>query len=335
MGAKKPALSPAKQREAEQQAAKAMPIKSTGSDWPEWESKIERISSRSQSDILRGWVAHIPEIFPPGSPPQESIGSISTIEALLFKVPKKGDLTQPISGARPAVLREAFYLLHKAIHVQISCSRGITEGKQTWAVVDAYQSSLFALASIMGFLGLTTERDGNNFILVDVWEPGEKKSTSLTKSSVETYKFIRFKSLDHFHKWAILKRLLRTLKSRSPLAEFLSNAINDLDIKSFALHRNTVHYQSTGWLADDLLKDNLPGIISAAKTPQDLYNEIFKGTITGTVFLMCCLVELASEFANYFFTLGILKDEEPFVGRRIASRNVLTSFDWKYFDPGQ
>lgn len=319
MPAKPKKPSPAQQRASEKAISeRADCCKQKDSDWTPWDRKVDRIVSRDLDDIVDGWLANIPTIYPPGSPPRESFGSIYEVYEALPHVPKKGDKVVEISCNRSAVLHESLYLINKSIHVLISCTKHASSGNHTWAVVDSYQASLFALGGIMSFLGLTVERSDNNFILIDVWaDPPSDK-----------YRFIRFKSLDHFHKWAILKRLLRTLNADSRLLVFVSEGIQGLDEKSFAKHRNEVFYKPSGWLADDLIRPNLDGPIKLADNSQHLYDEIYGCSTVGTVYLMCALIELACEFADRLFEKGVLQDEKKLLDRRHAAMTSLAKFDW-------
>ena len=330
MPAKKRNSSPAKVREAARAAAEGQDAPQRMPTWPKWETKVDKVKGRSCVDILRGWLAHVPDIGPAGSPPREGIGTIFAIDAILPSVPITGDLVTPISGARSGVLHEAYYLLHKAIYVQITCAQSVRAGLHTWAVVDAYQASLFALSSLMCFLGITIERDGSDFILIDVWgasSPDEIRKQGL-RGEGEVYQFVRFKTLDHFHKWALLKRMLRTLDGNFPLIVLLSEAINGRDDKDFARHRNRVHYDSDGWLASDLLQPDHGDFVKQAQSPQGLFEEILAGSPSGTVYLMCALIELASQFANELRGSGILAEEHTLLDRRRSAVERLIGFDW-------
>lgn len=330
MPAKKKKSSPAREREAAKAAAAVQEAAPRTPTWPKWETKVDKVKGRSGVDILRGWLAHIPEIAPAGSPPREGISTIFAIDAILPAVPITGDLVTPVAGARSGVLHEAYYLLHKAIHVQMTCAESVRAGLHTWAVVDAYQASLFALSSLMCFLGITIERDGNDFILIDVWgaSSAEEIKKQGLKGESEVYHFVRFKTLDHFHKWAILKRLLRTLDGNFPLIVLLNEAINGRDDKDFARHRNRVHYDSDGWLANDLLQPDHGEFVKQAHSPQDLFDEIVAGSPSGTVYLMCALIELACQFANELRSSGILADEHVLLERRRSAVQTMISFDW-------
>ncbi|WP_186272013.1 hypothetical protein [Burkholderia gladioli] len=329
MPAKGKNKSPAKLRD-EAAAAAAKQAGAAPVNFASWETKVSRLRGRNHSDLIRGWLAHIPTINSPGGPPREAITAISAIDAALVRVPPTGELYESLGGDRSSVLHEALYLAHKAIHVQISCANAIRNGLHTWAVVDAYQASLFALGSVMAFLGLTVQRHENDFIVIDVWpDAGDvQKISKKIRGENDFYHFLRFRTLDHFHKWAMLKRLLRTMESESRLVVLLRDALAERDDKEFARHRNVVHYQSAGWIAGDLICPSEDGPIKRARSAQDLFDGIYAGTPSGTVYLMCVLIELCCEFAVGLQSSQVVSEEIVLLDRRIASRSMLTEFDW-------
>lgn len=306
--------------------------------WATWERKVERLHSKTYTQIKNGWLSHIPQIGTPGSPPREGLDSIDALVSLFPRVKRQGDIVERISGARPSVLHEALYWAHKAVHVEISCAEAIVAGRHTWAIVDAYQASLFALASILAFLGFSVARHDNNFILIDVWAnnpSSNNKKLLLDIVSDETYQLIRFQTFGHFHKWAILKRVLRTLKidagheGLSKLVVLINDGLKPHDDKSFALHRNSVNYQSKVWLSNDLIKNDPSGPIKPAQSPQEIYNEIFNGSPTGTIYLMCALIELACRFARNLESSKIIKQEVGTLARRNSALKIICNFDWE------
>lgn len=324
-----------KQKKAPKQLATAQTNAAPASrseDWAAWERKVDKLHHKDYASLKKGWLAHIPEIQPVGTPPQGGLDSISSIVAIFPTVPKHGDLLAQLSGARPAVLHEAIYLAHKAVHVQISCAEAVRVGRHTWAIVDAYQASLFALGSILAFVGITVERHDNNFILIDVWatpDSRRKNKSGLSFDDEETYQLVRFKTLDHFQKWAILKRVLRTLTIKSQLVQLISQAIAHHDEKSFAKHRNLVNYSSGCWLSGDLLVNDPNGPVVPAKSEQDIFNEIYAGTPLGTVYLMCALTEIACMFASDLAASGVVEEEVLRLERRLDAHKVLANFDWR------
>lgn len=333
MPAKPKKKSPARQREEDAAVAASRANSQTEKqNWPDWQRKVDHLGARDYDEIAKGWLAHIPTIDPPGSPPREGIGSISAVSDVLQFVPVTGSLVESLSGARPGVLHEAFYLAHKAVHVELSCAYAISKGAHTWSVVDAYQASLFALGSIMAFLGVTVERHDNNFILVDVWHVDNSatnhRSGVTSTRSHERYQFLRFKTLDHFHKWAILKRLLRTLNTSSKLADLLQSALEVRDDKDFARYRNTVNYQSGGWLAQDLLQYDPLGPVRPAQSMGSMFDEISQGSISGSIYLMCALIELACEFAKKLGGSQVISQELTLLDRRSPALRMLSDFDW-------
>tara|TARA_A100000171_G_scaffold44677_1_gene47710 strand:- start:801 stop:1823 length:1023 start_codon:yes stop_codon:yes gene_type:complete len=330
MPAKKRKLSPAKERELakEQKSKDSAPCKAP--TWPQWQTKVQKVRKRNLSKVCRGWLAHVPDIESPGCAPRETIGTIADINDALNRVPIKGELIEPLNASRDIVLHEGYYLAHKAIHVEMSCARAVKQGFHTWAIVDAYQASLFALGSIMCLLGLTVERHNNDFILLDVWGAnphlvGDLPHTDYPQDQIH---FIRFKTLDHYHKWALLKRTLRTLETDLPLVTFLNEALTGRDEKEFSKHRNNVHYISNHWIADDLLEIDPHGPVRKANTCQHVYEHIVQGTPAGAVYLMCGLIELICEITKPLTASQILKHESNLLDRRLEATKGLIEFDW-------
>lgn len=262
--------------------------------WPTWENKVSRLQQKNLDELLKGWLDHVPNYHNAGEPPTGGVSEIDTVSQAFSRVQRDGDLIEPLEGIRPAVLHEAVYLAHKAVHVELSCIDLIEKGRHTWAAVDAYQSSLFAIASISAFLGISIDRDGNDFILIDIWSapPAAKKKAKIHLGTEEYCQFLRFSDLGHYHKWAILQRLIRTLKTESPLIKLLSSAIQNINEREFALFRNKVHYNTSTWLFDDLLDSSQDVMITPALCPQDMLQAITDKTPVGTVYLMTLLNEV-------------------------------------------
>jgi hypothetical protein len=337
MARKPERLSPAQQRakNAQEVAAKralASEKKRANPDrdaWAQWEVKVGRLHGRDYARLGDDWLAHVPEIDPPGSPPPVGVEDIASVRDAFKRVDGAGSAVEQLAGARPTVLHEAFFLAHKAIHVQLGCAEATRRGFHTWVIVDAYQSSLFALASVLAFLGLTIARDGNHFVVVDVWAKDESSGKNKNGTErKELYHLIRFKSLDHFTKWAILQRVLQSLTNKSPLASRIEEAIKTQDEKAFAKHRNSVHYETPAWLADDLLAATSDGPVKPAATPAELFGEIANGSPLGCVYLMCALIELACDFASGLKASRVVAAEFDLLNRRADANKVFVAFDW-------
>ena len=294
--------------------------------WADWSRKIERIEKRDLDKISQGWLAHIPQLKTPGVPPP-SLAEIAPLLSLFPQVKGDGDLIEHCSGARPTVLHEAIYWSHKAVHGQMAVDHLLGSARYTWAVIDAYQSSLYALNSILAFLGIATERHNNNFIFIDVW--GHAIDATPRRPAEEKYQLVRWKVLDHFHKWAILKRALRQLNSRTPLADFLLEAIGGVEDKVFAKHRNFVHYDVGGWLANDLFTPPtgmIPVVAAAAK--EDVFREIYESSPTGCIYLMVILVELACSFIDRLRPSGVVVPDIRCLERRRIFTDRCCPFDF-------
>ena len=328
----------AKRGKPNQKAAPAKPVPANPQQkWADWERKVERLQKKDFNELVSGWYSHIPAIATPGTAPQISLDGIEAVTSIFPRVKGDGEILEPATGARALVLHESLYLAHKAVHVTITCADAIQKGRHTWAVVDAYQASLFAIGSILAFVGISIERDQNNFILVDVWAKSSdaNKKRQLNLSPPEVYQFVRFKQLDHYQKWALLKRILRTISIRCELVELLRAGLEVHGDLQHANHRNEVLYQSRAWLSLDLCKDIPTGPIVAVTSKDSMYDEIYSGSVPGTVYLGFALVELCCSFLQSLRNSKIIEGELNFLNRRSTARDSVCKFDWSPLYPAQ
>ena len=88
---------------------------------------------------------------------------------------------------------------------------------------------------------------------MDVWPGINESATNRQKAAYKIgseCQIIQHSPLQHYHRWGILKRTLRTL-TQSPIDGSWINAINDIEDKDFAKPRNRLHYNNT-WNFSDL-----------------------------------------------------------------------------------
>lgn len=300
--------------------------------WAGWESKISRLQQKNLDRIIQGWANHVPSCQEAGERPLAGIGEISTVAELFKKVQRDGELLEPLEGVRSAILHEAIYLAHKAIHVELGCLELLERGRHTWAVVDAYQSSLFSIASIFAFLGITIDRDGNDFVLLDAWAvPAHgKRKPGINLGPEEYGQFIRFNELPHYQKWAILQRLFRTLTSESPLIDLVARALGHYEEKEFALFRNKVNYNSASWIYDDLLEGEFEEKIRPVANVQEMVEAISDKEAAGSVYLMILLNEIICMCLGRISsaaTGAALSKDFAFMERRRDRISSVVSFD--------
>ncbi len=131
----------------------------------------------------------------------------------------------------------------QAANVLVASQSQVTGGLPTWSIATAYQSAFFSMEAMLLMLGVAVVEVNNKTLVFDIWPEVE---SSLSKKLKAQYKlgseiqFVHHSRLEHHHRWAILKRVLRTL-SNSPIAGAVINAINEIDDKEFARQRNRLH----------------------------------------------------------------------------------------------
>lgn len=310
-------------------------------DWAHWERKVDTVGKREFAVVAQEWAAHLPQIVPPGAPPTALLHSTQELEALLPLAQRSGAYIADTSGARSAVLHEAIYMLHKAVHVQIDVAEAVAKGRHTWAYVNGYQGALFALTAILGFLGLTNAKDPTGregVVLIDVW-PSEalKRKGAVSGSYNDQYKLVRFRELDHYQKWALLKRALRQTKFERKFVGTIAEALDNLGDKDHASYRNRVNYTSNCWLTADLLFDVPAGPIVPAGDLQDHYQAIYEGTANGSIYTMVALIEIACALLSEIgqidptrpsATMPLIAQELQLLDRRLSTKHRLCLMDW-------
>lgn len=308
-------------------------------DWADWERKVDTIGKRDFTVLASEWAAHLPSYTSPGESPPLLFADIDALSGSFSHVGRSGSYLLAGVTARSVVLHEAIYLLHKAVHVQVDVADAVTKGRHTWAYVNGYQGALFALGSVLAFLGLSSERDGTGggVILIDVW-PSEAilKRPSITTSYEELHKLVRFRELDHYQKWALLKKSLRQTAFRKNFVREVAEALDEVKDRAHAKYRNQVNYKSNSWLSADLLVDVPLGPIEAASTFQDHYDAIYAGSANGSIYTLVALVEIACYLLGEIgFDEGkgasgipLIQNELAALQRRMPTKRVLCGVDW-------
>lgn len=141
---------------------------------------------------------------------------------------------------------------------------------------------------------------------------------------------IRFKKLDHFHKWGVLKRVVRSIQGdRTTALRTLRDVLNGRDDKQFSTYRNQLHYQSDGWIYPDLFDDLDSPPFKIAESIQEMYDEMYKGTAAGGIFLMILLIEVCCAALERIFSAGAkqLEEEVAILRRRYSYIGTFISFD--------
>lgn len=221
------------------------------------ETQIKRICHRDWTEILDAWLAHLGplSISPPGSPPDEGLVDNFALGSVFKKVvPPQIELRTPaIPGLNATMLHEGIYLVHKAANVLVAAQNQIAQGLPTWSIPTAYQSAFFSMEAMLQILGVAITEIDNKSMIVDIWPSVDAKASRQLKNSYQIGSEIHLlpvSRIDHHHRWAVLKRVLRML-SNSPISGKIINTIDAVDDKQFARPRNRLHYRTT-WIFTDL-----------------------------------------------------------------------------------
>lgn len=220
-----------------------------------FDGKLKRLGHRNWREISDAWAPYIAQLSfdAPGQRPDAPLDQIAPLEETASRVPPDGELREEVLGLRPALLHEGLFLLHKAANVFVASQLQVTGGLPTWSIASAYQSAFFSMEALLRLLGVVVVEIKNKTLVIDVWPEVEKnaskKQKALYRLGTDT-QHVWHKALGHYERWAILKRVLRTL-NESPIDFALIQALNELDDREFARQRNRLHYSNT-WMFDDL-----------------------------------------------------------------------------------
>lgn len=220
-----------------------------------FEVKLKRLSSRDWNAVRPAWLPHVAQLslHSPGQRPSDDLADFHLLSPLAAKVTKDGETRENLIGFRAAVLHEGVFLLHKAANVLVASQQQVQNGLPTWSIPTAYQSAFFSMEALLLLLGVVILEVENKTMHIDVWPEVAKDATSREKREYELgqeCQIVRHDRIEHYHRWAILKRVLRTLVN-SPVPAAVINGLQSVDDKDFARQRNDLHY-STTWKFDDM-----------------------------------------------------------------------------------
>jgi hypothetical protein len=157
------------------------------------------------------------------------------------------------------------------------------------------------MGAVLGLLGITFP---SQHAVIDVWPSpvqDSKKGIALSSASDEI-QLIGFQSLDHYVKWSILKRVLRTCTPGS-IAHDTGMAIADIRDTSFADRRNGVLYQARKWLHKDLFQPTSVDEFGRSESRAELFDSLRQQDENFSISLMLALLNLGHQMAS---TIGAL-----------------------------
>jgi hypothetical protein len=220
-----------------------------------FETQLKRLSHRDWSVVQGAWIPAVAglDLEYPGKPPSDAVQDSYLLGEAFARVPPNGELRTPVPGLAVASLHEAIFLLHKAANVLAAAETQALGGFPTWSVATAYQSAFFSMEALLQLLGVGIVEISNRTMLVDLWpsvDPSLSKKNRANYVHGSEVHLLHVSRVEHYHRWAVFKRVLRTL-SNSPIDGALVNALQEIEDKEFARQRNQLQYK-TSWTFPDL-----------------------------------------------------------------------------------
>lgn len=221
-----------------------------------FEVKVKRLSHRSWTEVENAWLPHVAQLafIEPGQKPELALSDFHELSGVAANLTAENELRRSdLPGLRAAMLHEGIYLLHKAANVLAASHQQVSCGMPTWSIATAYQSAFFSMEAMLMILGIAIVEVDNKSMSIDVWPTVQNTASKKEKAAYQIgddVQFIHHARIEHHHRWAILQRVLRTLKN-APLDGAVINAIIDIDEKQFARQRNRLHYSNI-WYFEDL-----------------------------------------------------------------------------------
>jgi hypothetical protein len=225
-----------------------------------YQREVKRLARRDWETIRNLWLDEVGKLnqgqpgVAPEFPAEDVVGMRELVEAVHKNV---GEQRVELSRFNAPLLHQGLFLLHKAGNVLTAAHDQACTGLPTWSLSTAYQAGLFALDAVLHLMGVAfVNYDPRRQFLVDVW-PGP--SSGLSKRALASYKdgqeinvIPLSSSVQHFHRWAVLQRLLNTTRGL-PIPSDIKEAFLSLQDRAFADQRNDLHYSHT-WTFDDIHK---------------------------------------------------------------------------------
>lgn len=263
-----------------------------------FDKKAGRLSARSWDDIEGKWLSYLTDFAQGPITPVNSLTEHPGLKDAVKDTPNTGELRGEIPNYRPAVLREAIFLLHKSGHVLGAAETHAQSGLPSWSLSSAYHSAFFSLKSLLAFLGVTFPHDeSNKQIMVDIWAGPPKGSRKQKFTEQIEMQFVRMPRLEHREMWILFRRALR-VTTVEHWDDRITNALISVEPKEFSRQRNVLHYSNHLWLFDDLFDylndDRFEDLSESEKQLSDLVP-------TNPNFSM------AVAFAMFHMTLGLFQ----------------------------
>ncbi|MDB5870885.1 MAG: hypothetical protein JWQ07_327 [Ramlibacter sp.] len=303
-----------------------------------FETQLKRLSHRDWNAVQGAWIPAVAglNIEYPGKPPAEAVEDVYLLAQAFASVPAHSEIRTPVSGVAVAMLHESIFLLHKAANVLVGAQTQALGGFPTWSVATAYQSAFFSMEALLQLLGVGIVEISDRTMLVDLWPSVEQR---LSRKNRESYilgsevHLLHINRVDHYHRWAVFKRVLRTL-SNAPIEAGLINALQEIDDKEFARQRNRLQYK-TSWTFGDLHTSTSSLTYCRFRTPPplldrlDVDNEDF--SLVLATLLFSSSVGLLSALATH---APAIASEKELLASACAPDRLVLRTDFEYAQGG-
>lgn len=218
-----------------------------------YERCVKKLCKKDWTRLSDLWLAEISKLqfAQPGHQPEFGFDEVVGLQ--LAVRPATDQLRIELPNLAAPLIHEAIYLLHKAANVLVAAHDQVVGGLPTWSLATGYQGAIFAAEAVTKLLGVGVVTYEKKNYTVDVWP---NPVDGLSKKKQVEYQYgseahvVAFPAMSHFHRWAIFKRLLGTLKNFD-FDPQIQTALLELDQKSFAKQRNELHYSHT-WEFEDI-----------------------------------------------------------------------------------
>ncbi len=219
----------------------------------------KRVGKKEWNNLLGVWVNFLPQITFPIPEEPEPTSSIEKLKMVKIEIEQNEyqstnkEHYYVIPGIHNLVFQESIYLFYKALNVLRSTQCELGGGFKTWSISNAYQSSFFALKSLLNLLGVHITRIDSKDLLIDLlpdYKGLGKKEISNRRLEFECQLQIT-KQLEHWELWTLLQRVLNVFQCSLINVNVIAFLCR-ISPKDFAKQRNKIIYFNTAWLFDDL-----------------------------------------------------------------------------------
>lgn len=271
-----------------------------------FERKIDKLTGKNWQELRFAWLDLIPEVAGPGRKPTELLSRNEMIRQQSAFAGQTGDHRfVPEFNLAGQLFHESVYTLHTATRVSCAATQQALDGLPTWSISTAYQGSLLALRSLLGFCGIAYLEMSNCYYLMDVL-PSDRRSRRrrprrIHRSLSNEVQLIKIQQMHHTHWWLMFRRMLRTSFDLFSQWRYpFDHALAQCNPSIVSKHRNRLHYRGI-WFFDDLF-DHLE-LLSFGRFDSEECQEVAdklqeENGSDGTLFLCLVLLGISIEMVR-------------------------------------